>query len=348
MTTSSLSTPILERFALGQQPWPTPDPFLFCVYHRDLYPAGNANLGPQASLAGRQLGQDFTLKDGWRMYHGQQVPGFPGHPHCGFETLTVVTEGWVDHGDSLQAAGRYGAGDVQWMTAGGGIQHSEMFPLVNPDQPNPLELFQIWLNLPRRSKQAEPCYKMLWREAIPKITLQDSQEPKSAGQLMLIAGALPAAVSKEQPLAPPPDSWASDPQNDVAVWLIDLEPNAQWTLPAAQASSHRCLYFFAGDTLKLGDETLAPAEGVALDASQAVPLHNGAQTGRLLLLQGKPIQEPVVQYGPFVGNTKADIVKAHEQYMKDQFGGWPWPNHEPVHGQEGRFARYPDGKEERP
>src|SRR5690606_6513671 len=99
MTTPSLDTPVLERFALGLHPWPTPDPFLFCVYHRDLFPAGNDALGPQADLKGRQLGQDFTLKDGWRMYHGQRVPGFPGHPHCGFETITVVTEGWVDHAD---------------------------------------------------------------------------------------------------------------------------------------------------------------------------------------------------------------------------------------------------------
>ena len=131
--------------ALGFQ-WETSDPFLFCVHHEDNFPAGNELMGPKASLDGRHMGQDFIVKDGFRMYHGMTVPGFPGHPHRGFETITVVRKGMVDHCDSTGAAGRYGNGDVQWMTAGKGVQHSEMFPLLNQDKDNPLELFQIWLN----------------------------------------------------------------------------------------------------------------------------------------------------------------------------------------------------------
>ena len=136
---------------LGFQ-WETNNPFLFCVHHLDHYPKGSEELGPAASLAGRDLGQDFTIKDGWRMYHGTKIPGFPVHPHRGFETVTVVLNGYVDHADSMGAAGRYGNGDVQWMTAGGGMQHAEMFPLLKTDAENPLELFQIWLNLPAKSK----------------------------------------------------------------------------------------------------------------------------------------------------------------------------------------------------
>lgn len=142
-------------------PWQTQDPFLFCVHHEDLYPKGNKELGPATSLEGRMIGQDFTIKDGWRMYHGSKVPGFPAHPHCGFETVTAVRKGLVDHSDSLGAAGRFGNGDVQWMTAGKGVQHSEMFPLLKEDEENPLELFQIWLNLPRASKRLNltlPCF----------------------------------------------------------------------------------------------------------------------------------------------------------------------------------------------
>src|SRR5512147_3033712 len=110
----------IERVAPLEFPYATRDPFLFCVHHDDHYPAGNEDLGPKASLAGRNLGQDFVVKDGFRMYHGERVPGFPCHPHRGFETVTVVRNGLVDHSDSMGAAGRYGQGDVPWMTAGAG------------------------------------------------------------------------------------------------------------------------------------------------------------------------------------------------------------------------------------
>ena len=126
-------------------PWETADPFLFCVYHNDAFPAGNDRLGPAASLSGRNIGMDFEGKDGWRMYHGSVVPGFPQHPHRGFETVTIMRSGFIDHSDSLGATARFGPGDVQWLTAGSGIVHCEMFPLINAEKGNPLELFQIWL-----------------------------------------------------------------------------------------------------------------------------------------------------------------------------------------------------------
>src|SRR6266516_8095921 len=89
-------------------PWETSDPFLFCVHHDDAYPAGNEQLGPTTSLAGRALGQDFVVKDGFRMYHGTAVPGFPQHPHRGFETVTIVRRGYIDHWDSLGATAQIG------------------------------------------------------------------------------------------------------------------------------------------------------------------------------------------------------------------------------------------------
>src|SRR5699024_6103390 len=131
--------------------WQTESPFLITMYHKDDYPAGNEEQGVDADLlAGRNIGQDFETRDGFRMYHGQIVPGFPAHPHKGFETVTVVTEGFVDHFDSKGGKGRYGNGDVQWLTTGKGSQHAEMFPLVHKDKRNSLELFQIWLNLPEK------------------------------------------------------------------------------------------------------------------------------------------------------------------------------------------------------
>src|SRR4051812_6845288 len=166
-TSSSATAPLLSLVKLGAPPWPTFDPFLFCVHHHDRYPAGNTELGPLASLAGRNLGEDFAGKDGWSMYHGEVVPGFPRHPHRGFETVTVTRRGYIDHSDSLGATARYGEGDVQWLTAGAGIAHAEMFPLLEQGAENPTELFQIWLNLPARSKFAKPYFSMFWDSRIP-------------------------------------------------------------------------------------------------------------------------------------------------------------------------------------
>ena len=155
-------------------PWETQDPFLFCAYHKDNYPKGNSEMGIDLNdLKGRNIGSDFTLKNGWRMYHGSKIPGFPYHPHRGFETITINKLGVVDHSDSLGAKGRFMEGDVQWMTAGKGIQHSEIFPLIHQDKPNTLEIFQVWLNLPKSKKFVEPHFKMLWKESIPVFKFKD-------------------------------------------------------------------------------------------------------------------------------------------------------------------------------
>ena len=162
--------------------WPTQDPFLFCAHHFDHYPKGNRKLGVEAiAFEGREMGSDFTEKDGFRLYHGQEIPGFPVHPHRGFETITIVRKGYVDHADSLGAAGRYGEGDVQWMSAGSGVQHSEMFPLLHQDKKNTLEIFQIWLNLPKAKKMTKPDFKMLWAEDIPRF---QNIEKKYQGSLI--------------------------------------------------------------------------------------------------------------------------------------------------------------------
>lgn len=318
-------------------PWETQDPFLFCVYHRDIFPEGKDHLGPDPShFQGRMIGQDFTIKDGWRMYHGSKVPGFPQHPHRGFETITVVPEGLVDHSDSLGATGRFGQGDVQWMTAGRGVLHSEMFPLVNPNEANPLLLFQIWLNLPRRSKYVEPHYKMLWAEDIP-IHKTDTAD------VTLVAG----DFFETKSLDTTPDSWAADPENGVAVWLIRIKPGGKLELPTTAKEVNRSIYFYKGHSLKVGDQELSVQQGADLFADQEATLENGEEESHLLLLQGKPIGEPVVQQGPFVMNSQEEIWETIQEYQRTQFGGWPWPENEFVHPREkGRFALHADGKEE--
>ncbi|HEU4729645.1 MAG TPA: pirin family protein [Kofleriaceae bacterium] len=336
---STVSDPVRAIFELGF-PWQTQDPFLFCVHHDDAYPEGNEHMGPAASLAGRDIGQDFAGKDGWRMYHGEQVPGFPGHPHRGFETVTIARRGLIDHSDSLGAAARFGRGDVQWLTAGRGIVHSEMFPLLDRTGPNPVELFQIWLNLPRADKMVEPHFSMLWADAIPHHLVRDSDGRTT--EVTVIAGRLGDAA----PPAPPPHSWASRPESDVAIWSIQMEPGATWTLPAARPGTHRTLYWFRGAALRVGDQAIPRTCGMALRPDAAVPLAAGPGTEdvELLLLQGRPIGEPVAQHGPFVMTTRAELQQAFIDYQRTRFGGWPWPTEAPVHGRESRFARHADGR----
>jgi len=333
---------ILSLTPLGF-PWRTHDPFLFCVHHDDHYPAGNDQFGPAASLAGRNLGQDFEGLDGWRMYHGDKVPGFPQHPHRGFETVTVVRRGLLDHSDSLGAAARYGEGDVQWLTAGGGILHSEMFPLLDRQQPNPLELFQIWLNLPAAKKMVAPHFAMLWSRSIPRRAFTDEQGRPT--EVALVAGRLAEVV----PPAPPPNSWAAVADADVAIWTIKMAPGARWVLPPAAPGSNRSLYFFRGPALRVAGREVPPSHEAEVRGDRELALEAGAGEVEILLLQGRPIGEPVVQYGPFVMNTRQEIQQAFADYQQTQFGGWPWPSHEPVHGAaRDRFARRPDGKTERP
>jgi redox-sensitive bicupin YhaK (pirin superfamily) len=337
-----VSKVILASKPLGF-PWEAADPFLFCVHHVDAYPAGNDLLGPAASLAGRRLGEDFAGKDGWRMYHGQAVPGFPQHPHRGFETVTIARRGLIDHSDSLGAAARFGQGDVQWITAGAGIVHSEMFPLMRTDAPNPLELFQIWLNLPASDKLADPHFAMLWADAIPRIEHRD--EAGRITTVTVVAGTLEG----RRPPAPPPRSWAARADGHVAIWCVRMEAGARWTLPAAEAGATRTLYFFAGPSLRLG-EHLEPAHAaIHIQAQAPIALQAGDGECELLLLQGRPIGEPVVQYGPFVMNTREEIQRAFSDYQRTGFGGWPWPCDEPVHRRhEDRFARHVDGRIEHP
>lgn len=325
---------------LGSQ-WETQDPFLFCAYHLDRYPKGNDQLGPDASLEGRNIGMDFNGKDGWNMYHGRTVPGFPAHPHKGFETITIVEKGLADHSDSLGAAGRFGEGDVQWMTAGKGVQHSEMFPLLNTEDENPLLLFQLWLNLPKVSKMVPAHYKMLWHEDIPIVTHQDEEGREI--RVKVIAG----TYKETSALSPAPDSWAAQKENGVEVWLVTLAPNATWTVPAAATGLNRTLYFYDGHEIVTEGYQIPKGHGLDLIPTEAILIQNGDQKGFFLFIQGKPIGEPVAKQGPFVMNTYQEINDAIAEYRQTEFGGWPWPSHDHTHDpKRGRFAIHADGREE--
>jgi redox-sensitive bicupin YhaK (pirin superfamily) len=337
-----MADPIINVAPLSGR-WQTQDPFLFCVHHIDTYPKGNDRLGPDASLAGRNIGQDFEGKDGWRMYHGDVVAGFPQHPHRGFETVTIVRDGYIDHSDSLGATARFGMGDVQWLTAGSGVVHSEMFPLLDQQGPNRLELFQLWLNLPAKNKLADPYFTMFWDKHIPR------KHYAEAKGLTTVVTVIAGALDDIQPLTPPPHSWGADPQADLAIWSIAMEDGASWTMPPARSAAvNRTLHQFAGRGLSVGGRDVPGPAAVQIAPDQAVAIAATNGPVEILLLQGRPLGEPVAQYGPFVMNTREQLEQAFADYRRTQFGGWPFTANDPVFPRDaGRFAKHADGRVER-
>ncbi len=319
--------------------WEMYDPFIFCAHHKDQYPKGNNEFGINPEeLTERDIGNDFVLRNGYRMYHGKSVPGFPVHPHRGFETITITLEGLIDHADSKGASGRYGYGDVQWMTAGKGIQHTEMFPLLHKDRDNPIELLQIWLNLPKVSKFVDPYYKMLWKEDVPVV--ENSNENGAATRVRVIAGTFEGSKAPD----PTPDSWAADPENEIGIWLVEMEKDTELIFPQSGDDITRAIYFYRGNTLSIDGSVLTSGHQALLSNSE-MKLVNEGESCFFLIAQGRPINEPVVQYGPFVMNTRLEIQQAYQDYTETGFGGWPWDSSNPVHGPElKRFAQHEDGK----
>ena len=270
------------------------------------------------------------------------IGGFPSHPHRGFETVTFVRRGLVDHSDSMGATARYGRGDVQWMTAGSGIEHAEMFPLVDPDGPNPLELFQIWVNLPARSKMVTPHFAMFWSEDIP---VADESDPAGTVRVTVAASEYRGHI----PPKPPPESWAAADDAEVTIWLAEIGASAAWQVPAARnAGTVRTLYVPHNSApVRIGDEEL-PAGTAALVDSSEIRV-TGLGDAEVLLLGGRPIAEPVAQYGPFVMNTQEEIHQAFTDYRDGGFGGWPWADSAPNHGPDaGRFAVHADSRLDEP
>jgi len=317
-------------------PMSTLDPFLFCVYHLDHYPAGDSNM----KAPRRGNGSDFNPSAPYRMYHGAEIPGFPQHPHRGFETITATISGTIDHTDSVGNAGRYGNGDVQWMTAGSGVVHGEMFPLVNSDKPNPLKLFQIWLNLPKKSKMVPPGFAMHWAEEVPRFTSLDDKVTLRvwAGGLLGLEG-----------LPPAPNSYACDPHSEVGIWFLEIHPGGKFTLPAAKSGNevNRRLFFVEGEGLTIDGESIRKRTEITVHAAQSIEIGNNheSQVVEILVLQGRPLGEPVAQQGPFVMNTREEVQQAFADYRRTQFGGWPWPQDAMVFPRDKQRFSLTNGKE---
>ena len=243
----------------------------------------------------------------------------------------------------MGAQSRFGRGDVQWMTAGKGVVHSEMFPLVDAKAPNRNELFQVWLNLPAANKMVDPYFTMIWSEEIQRHRETDANGHHTT--IAVVAGQYQQAKG----VRTPPDSWAAKPDHQVNIWTSEMDAHAKWVLPAGAKGTTRVLYVYDHRGCSVAGQLLNAPTGVQLFSEQPVAVENGDHPAQLLLLEGQPIREPVAQHGPFVMNHRAEIEQAFADYRRTRFGGWPWGSDDPVMERErGRFAKHADGRLEEP
>lgn len=322
--------------------WQTKDPFLFCAYHNDDYPKWNGKMWVEENeLIGRNIWWDFSKKNWWNMYHWKKVPWFPQHPHRWFETITINKQWIVDHFDSLWGQWRFWEWDVEWMTAWKWIQHSEMFPLIYDNKNNPLELFQVWLNLPKKSKFVDPYFNMLWKDSIPHIIKKDNSW--NLIEIDIIAWSIDWLISPKSN----PNSWASDSTNKVRILTIKLSPNSKWLLDSTEKDINRTLYFYKWNSITIEKREIISWNMIELKSDSNIEIINWNSDTYILLLEWKPINEKVVQYGPFVMNTDKEIAEAYKDYEKTQFGWWSWANINLVHSKEDKcFAIYNDDRKE--
>jgi len=181
---------------------------------------------------------------------------------------------------------------------------------------------------------------MLWGEDIPNIIVKDKGAKQT--NIKLIAG----SFKDKTALPPTPDSWAADPNNHLQIWTFKMDADAVFNSPPIEDEVTRSLFFYQGDSFSIGDTRINENHLIELDPEKEAQLINGSSEGYFLFLQGRPINEPMVQYGPFVANTDEELQDIIQEYRRTQFGGWPWATSDPVHDISlGRFSKLPDGQE---
>jgi redox-sensitive bicupin YhaK (pirin superfamily) len=187
----------------------------------------------------------------------------------------------------------------------------------------------------------DPHFKMLWNEDIPVVDHKD--EAGKSTKIEVIAGSL----NEVESLDCTPDSWASNSENAVGVYTVKMQPNAKWTLPKTSSDANRSIFFYKGESIELEAKRIPADHMIETVTDEDLEIQNGTSEACFLILEGKPIGEPVVKHGPFVMNTEEEIRETMREYGKTQFGGWPWEEIEVAHSRDkGRFALHSDGREE--
>ena len=238
---------------------------------------------------------EFGPNTGYRRGVGQ-------HPHRGFETVTIVYEGEVEHRDSTGRGGVIGRGDVQWMTAGGGILHEEFHSERYSREGGPFEMVQLWVNLPAKDKMAAPGYQGILDAQIPAIAL-----PGEAGIARIIAGELDGKAGPANTFSP------------MNVWDLRIAAGKSVDLPQVEGWT-TLLVVLEGTVQVNGESVLRQAQMATLSAEGSDVRIEANSDAKVLLLAGEPIDEPVVGYGPFVMNTQAEIAEAIRDFNSGKFG----------------------------
>jgi redox-sensitive bicupin YhaK (pirin superfamily) len=319
--------------------WDTEDPFIFVSHHEDDYPAGNRQMAPPLEeISGRNLGRDYKKIMGFRMFNGKVVPGFPMHAHWGYETVTLAHTGYVDHSDCEGTTGRYGFGDVQWVSAPGFYEHCEMYPLVNKEGRNPNDITQVMIALPPEKRNLpENSVNTVWKDEIPLISSEGCR-------IQLICGKYGGFEMKSPSL----HSWA-DGSRWVRMMRIELDPGASVTIDKADPSANRNLYFVSGEKGKVLGEEVDWGTQMKISPDVEVDISNGEAPSVFWILEGVPIGCKMSMFGPVLLGSDKEVREALQTIRKEEFSRWPWEVIDRVNPAEsGRFIQRKDGSRESP
>jgi redox-sensitive bicupin YhaK (pirin superfamily) len=231
----------------------------------------------------------------------QKKLGVGQHPHRGFETVTIVYQGGVSHRDSSGGGGTIGPGDVQWMTAASGLIHEEYHSEAFARQGGPFEMIQLWVNLPAKDKMSKPGYQGITADEISNVALTND-----AGIARIISGALDNEKGPAHTFTP------------MNVW--DLRLKAGRTLSLALPSGHTTVLYVLSGSIKVGAQTVEASEMAVMEREGTELVVDVTQDAVVLLLSGEPLNEPIAGHGPFVMNTRAEIMQAMQDYNNGKFG----------------------------
>ncbi len=235
--------------------------------------------------------------------------GVGSHPHCGFETVTLAYQGEVEHKDSSGGGGVIKAGDVQWMTAGKGIIHSEYHSHDFSQKGGTFEMIQLWINLPSKSKKVEPRYQNLKRQSFPRFPLKALDSQENIGEVRVIAGTVEDQQGPAKTFTP--------------IHLFELEFHKEGNVQIPLTTGYNSVIFNLNSSIKVSETLVEPRSLVYFERKTNLITLMGKANSRVLIFEGEPIDEPIAWRGPFVMNTQEELQQAYADFQAGKMGTLP-------------------------